>query len=406
MPLYAYQALTRDGKKKSGQLDAGSTAAVRELLFAQGLYAKKIELASLAKSSSFHLADLFKRPVGLKEKIFFSKQLAVLLKSGIPLLPALELLAEQTDGQLKDIVIDLKDMIKEGDSLADGLQKYPKTFDSIYVQLVRAGEASGKLETILEGLTRYLVRQAEVRKRISKATTQPMINLGFIFCITGYLLIKVIPQLTESLKSMGGELPSITKVTIALSDFLKNYYILIGLSLFALIGIFKLWTTTASGKKTVDGVKLKIPFISYFTRTGAIIQFCRTLGILLQAGVNISEALFIVTKIVDNSILSNALIKARDNIIKQGKIAEYLRQTNIFPATAIYLINTGEQSGHLDNMLLSVAENYEEELNDYVDSLTNKIGPATLILTMIIVLPILLSVLLPIVEATGNMSDT
>jgi len=404
MALYAYQAFTKDGKKTTGQVDASSVSGVREILVSRSLYPIKIEILQSHSASNYQsFMDYLRPAIGLKEKIFFSKQLAVLLKSGVPLLPALELLIEQSDGRLKDIVIDLRDTIKEGLSLADGLSKYPKVFNTIYVQLVRAGEASGKLEVILERLTQYLVRQAEISKRIRSALTSPLINLALIMGMSLFLLIGVIPSLAETLASMGGELPLITRITIGISEFLKNNYLKIIVIVGVIIAVYQIWKKTPAGARAIDTIKLKIPVVSYFTRMSAVIQFSRTLGILLEAGVTISEALFIVTKIVENRILTDALIAARDNIIKQGRIAEYLKQTHIFPATAIYLINTGEQSGHLDSMLLSVAENYEEELNDYADSLTEKIGPAMLILTMLIVGPMLLSIILPIMQAAGNM---
>ena len=404
MALYAYQAFTKEGKKVQGQVDATSLSGVRDNLIGQSLYPIKIELLQASKTSFQQSFMNYLRPaIGLKEKIFFSKQLSVLLKSGVPLLPALELLIEQSDGRLKDIIIDLKDTIKEGLSLADGLAKYPQVFNSIYIQLVRAGEASGKLEVILERLTQYLIRQAEISKKISSALSAPLMNLGLILAMSMGLLIGVIPQLASTLSSLGGELPLLTRITIGLSNFLINNYLKLIVAVVASITVFQIWKKTPSGTRSLDIIKLKIPVISYFTRMGAVIQFSRTLGILLEGGVNIAEALFIVCKIVDNRILTDALNAARDNIIKQGKIAEYLKETHIFPATAIYLINTGEQSGHLDSMLLSVAENYEEELNDYADSLTEKIGPAMMILTMLIVGPMILSILLPIMQSASSM---
>ena len=405
MALYAYQAFTKEGKKVQGQVDATSLSGVRDNLIGQSLYPIKIELLQASNTSLQQSFMNYLRPaIGLKEKIFFSKQLSVLLKSGVPLLPALELLIEQSDGRLKDIIIDLKDTIKEGLSLADGLAKYPQVFNSIYIQLVRAGEASGKLEVILERLTQYLIRQAEVRKKIKSALSKPLMNLGLILAMSMGLLIGVIPSLADTLTSIGGDLPAITTFTIALSGFLTRNYLFFIVGIAITTVLFVSWKKTSSGAKQLDIIKLKIPVVSYFTKTGAIIQFSRTLGILLEGGVNIAEALFIVCKIVDNRVLTDALIVARDNIIKQGKIAEYLKQTHMFPAMAIYLINTGEQSGHLDSMLLSVAENYEEELNDYADSLTEKIGPAMMILTMLIVGPMIASIILPLMQSAANMS--
>jgi len=406
MALYAYQAFTKEGRMVTGRIEAHSIAVVRETLTSKQLYPIKIELA---EESSWQpgqsLIDYLRPAISLEDKIFFTKQLAVLLKSGIALLPALELLIEQSEGRLKNIVIDLKNSIKEGVSLADSLSKYPHIFDSIYTQLVRAGEASGKLEVILDRLNHYLLRQAEIRKRIKKAVNQPLINLVLILGIAVFLLTTVIPSLAETISSLGVELPLITRITIWLSNFFSHNYIYLIVGAITVSAIYSFWSKTPTGRRAIDTVKLKIPVVSYFTRIGAVIQFSRTLGILLEAGVNLAESLFIVSKVVENSILTDALISASDNIIKQGKIAEYLKQTKIFPPVAIYLINTGEQSGYLDSMLISIAENYESELNDYADSLTSKIAPAMTILTMCVVGPIILSILLPIMQAAGTLTN-
>lgn len=213
------------------------------------------------------------------------------------------------------------------------------------------------------------------------------------------------PQLAETISATGGGLPLPTRMLLALSDFITGNYIVIIIVVIVLIVIYRLWKSTPSGARAMDRIKLKIPVISYFTRMSAVVQFSRTLGILLEGGVNIAEALFIVTKVVDNRILTDALNQAREQIIKQGRIAEYLRQTKIFPPIATYLINTGEQSGHLDTMLITVAEYYEKELNDYADSLTSKIGPAMTIAMAVIIGFILLSILLPIIQSTANIGN-
>lgn len=397
MALYQYQGFSKDGKRVSGQLDAPSSQQVKELLLKQGVYVISIAPAREENRGSF-LTRLFSRSVSAKDKILFTKQLAVLLKSGVPLLQALELLVEYFEGQFRSILIAVKDEVKEGSSLAHVLSKYPTTFDTIYVQLVRAGEASGKLEMILERLTAYIERQEEIRKKISGALQYPMMQLSIAVVVVGIMMVYVVPQMASNFAEMGKELPGSTQFIMMISDFLVNYYLVLLMLCTGIVLFFSYWKRTKKGKRTIDTIKLSLPIVKYFSRTGAIVQFSSTLGILLESGVNLSESLDIVCKIIDNQILADALNEARDKIIKQGKIAQYLKQTNLFPPIAIYLINTGEQSGKLDTMLLTVAQTYEEDLTELADGLTDKIGPILLVVMGLIVGFIVISIATPLMQ--------
>ena len=394
MALYFYQAFSKEGKKISGVLDAPSESAVIQMLGQKGAYPIKIQPAA-GKKVGF-LKRIFQKKITVKDKVLFTNQLAVLIKSGVPLLKALELLADQFEGRLKLIVISLKDDIKEGMSFADALKRFPKVFPNIYVQLVRAGEASGNLEVILVRLVEYMERREAIKKRVVSALTYPMIQLIVAAIVVGILMTYVVPQMVENLK--GKKLPASTQLLITISNFFKNYFILIIIGVIVAIIGFSYWKSTQSGSRMIDKIKLKIPLVKTFTRLGAVVQFCQTLGMLLESGVNLSEALDIVCNIIDNKVLADALNEARDKIIKQGKIAQYLKQTRIFPPIAIYLIKTGEESGNLGLMLLTVAKNYEEDLGDLADSLAGKLGPLMLILMAVIVGFIVMSVAVPMMQ--------
>lgn len=399
MALYFYQAFSRDGKKVSGTFDAPTEMAVREALQKMGLYPIKIEQAREGKGSLWErLKLLFARPVSLKDKILFTKQLAVLLKSGVPLLQALELLIEQFEGRLRSMLIDIKDGIKEGLSLADGLKKYPSTFDNIYVQLVRAGEATGKLEVILDRLTSYLERRDEIRRKVRSAMQYPIIQLTIIGLVVVALLTFVVPQLAETFESQGAALPFTTQILMGASHFVQSYWLLLIIMIIVGVVGFKYWSSTDSGAQMLDRLKLRLPIIKFFARMGAVTQFCRTLGMLIESGVNLSESLDIVVNIIDNRILSKSLQEAKEKIIKQGRIAEFLKQTDIFPPIAIYLIKTGEESGKLDYMLLTVAQNYEADLSDYADDLSTLLEPLMLVIMGVVVGFVVLSVMQPIMQ--------
>ncbi len=403
MALFVYQALAKDGKRKSGSLDAPSEQAVKEALARLGLYPISIELAKEA-SQRFSFRQLLEGSVTAKEKILFTKQLAVLLKSGIPLLQSLELLTEQFDGRMKRIVVALKDNLKEGGTLAQGLSNYPKIFENIYVQLVRAGEASGKLDFILERLTKYLERREELHKRIGSAMRPALIQLGIIGLVTIILLAFVMPKLEGMFSGVGRKLPTVTRVVVAISNALTNHYVIILATVILIVMLYLYWANTHTGKKTIDTIKLKLPLIGYFAKTRAVAEFCSTLGMLLEAGVNLAEALDIVCNIVDNQILADTLQEARDKIVKEGKIAQYLKQTKIFPPMAIYLIKTGEETGQLDQMLLLVTKNYESDLTELTDTLTDQLQPFMLIATALIVGVIVMAIALPLMNMSSALT--
>jgi type II secretory pathway component PulF len=395
MALYSYQAFSKDGKRISGYVDAPSTEAVKEQLVRQGLFPIKIEPARQEARKPWW-QRLFAGKVTVKDKILFTRQLAVLLRSGVPLLQALELLSEQFEGSLQSMLISIKDEVKGGSSFADALSKYPAVFDTIYVQLVKAGEASGKLEVILERLMSFLERREEIQKKVKGALRYPLIQLGIALLVVAALMVGVVPTMAGVFKAQKQDLPFVTKLLVGISDIFVHYW------LFVLIGIiiigvaFRFWKASPGGAKTLDRIKLKLPLVGYFTRMGAIVQFCYTLGILLEGGVNLAQALDIVCNIVNNRILVDVLKEARDKIIKQGKIAQYLQQTNMFPPIAIYMINTGEQSGQLDKMLLTVAQNYEEDLGEFADTLTDSLGPILLVFMALIIGFIIFAIMAPI----------
>lgn len=405
MALYYYKALTKEGNKVSGTLDAPSITQVREALVRRGLYPVSIAASQEGSTIYKFFRDFFQKSFDNKDLIFFTKQLSVLLKAGVPLLQALELLVEQTEGQLRTIVIELKDDIKEGKALAEGLSKYPKIFSTTYVQLVKAGEASGKLEVILDRLTGYIERTQELKKKIRGALTMPAIQLTIALAVVVLLLAVVVPTISGTFSSLKMELPLATRFLMGLSTLMINYYIIILGLVGALVGGFFAWKSTAAGARLWDTFILKVPIAGYFARMGAVVQFSSTLGMLLEAGVNLAEALTIVTSIVKNKILVDKLQQARDSIIKQGKISEYLKETGMFPAVAIYLIRTGQESGTLADMLLQVGSYYDVEVTEYADGLVEKITPVTTMIMGLIVGFVVMAIAGPLLNMNKGLAE-
>ncbi len=404
MPLYKYQGFSRVGKKIDGTLDVPSESVLRELLQKQGVYPTYIiAVHKIGGQQQSFFETLFEKKVSQKDLLIFTKQLAVLLRSSVPLLQSLELLDGQFDGQLRTIIVTLKDALKEGGSLADGLRLYPRVFENIYIQLVRAGEASGKLEMILDRLVAYMQERDELRGRIGSAMRGPLIQLAAVFGITLFLSTGVIPQLASMFTSMGGDLPWSTALVMGFSNLVLGYPILLISLLLIIVGSFLYWKQTESGAYRWDVIMLNIPLFGFFARMSAIVEFCSTLGMLLTAGVRLSEALDIVCSIVDNRVLKKSLFEARDKIIKQGKITQYLKQTNIFPPIAMYLIGTGEESGKLDEMLLEVSKNFTAELKEKVEGLTAALDPIMMAIMAVVVGFIVMAIALPLVNMGSNL---
>lgn len=399
MALFSYEALAKNGKKVKGTLDASSLSIVREQLVQQGLYPIAIEQVIREKSSSI-LSRLFTRSMSTKDKISFTKQLATLIRSSVPLLQALELLTDQFKGSARAMLVEIKDEVKGGMAFADALGRYPKTFDNIYVQLVRAGEATGRLDVVLDRLREHLERNETIKRRIRSAIQQPVIQLIVALVVIGIMVAFVIPQIAEVLSGQGKKLPWATQLLMDTSYILTTYYLLIIPILGAFVSGFLWWKSTERGARQFDAIILRLPLIGYIARTSAVVQFGYTLGLLLENGVNLAQALDIVCNIIDNRVLAHKLKEARDNIIKQGKISEYLQQTKIFPPVAIYLIQTGEQTGQLDAMLLTVARNFDVELTELIDKLTGYLGPAMLIMMAGIVGFIIYAIAGPIMQLT------
>lgn len=401
MPLYQYESFSRRGNNVTGTIDAPSMLAAKEMLQGQGLMPTKIFEIAGEGAAGFSFKTLFEKKTDLRTVVLFTKQLGVLLKSSVPLLQALELLTDQFEGAFKRILINIKDGLKSGQPLAKELAKYPKVFTNVYIQLVRAGEASGKLDTILFRLTEYLERSEETKKKIKKAMSYPILILSFCLLVVVGLLVVLVPKLKGVFTSMGKELPLPTQILIVTSDFLTEHFMLLGIFVISSVILFIYWKSTPAGKYKFDELLLWFPMTAYFSRTKAVVQFSKTLGMLLESGVNLSEALDIVCNIVDNTVLVKQLNMARDKIIKEGKISRYLRETGIFPNIASYMISTGEQSGKLAEMLLTVGDDYDRELTELTDSLTAKINPIMTIVMGVVVTFIMLAIFLPIM----SMSD-
>lgn len=397
MPLYKYKSFTRAGKQVTGTIDAPSPQTAKDMLQGQGLMPVEVQPAGAVGSGSF-LSQLFAPKVEEKTVFVFTKQLSVLLRSGVPLADGLDMLSEQFEQPFQGILIAVKEGVKSGEPLASQLAAHPQAFSNIYIQLVKAGEASGKLDVILMRLLEYMQRSSETQKKVKQAISKPLTMLGVVGAVVALMLGVVVPRMSEMFTKSGKALPTPTQILLNLSNFFTQHYLILAAALVAFIILFQQWKASPSGSRALDELVLKLPLFSYFARTKAVVQFSQTLGMLMESGVNLAEALDIVSNIVENKVLTQKLHEARDNIIKEGKIARYLAATGLFPKMASYMISTGEESGKLAEMLLTVGRDYEAELAEITDSLTAKIDPLMTMVLGVIVLFVVAAIFLPMMQ--------
>ena len=394
MPLYRYIALDKSGKKVSATLDANSKQHLKDLLRSKDLLLASCELSQKSSSGSL-LSNLFEGGVSPKEVFLFSRQLSVLLNAKLPLLKSIELVSDQFSGAFNRILIDIKDDIKGGLSFGAALDKHPKVFPNFYTQLIYAGELSGNLDLVLERLTLYLERSLQSTEKIVGAMAFPIFLLCLVFAVMIGTLVYVVPSLQDMFSQLGGQLPGPTQMLIDLSDIFINNWLMLFTGLSTFIVAFLIWKRTQQGSLLIDSMVLRLPIISGYSKTKAVVQFSKTLGILLESSAGLPESLTIVSNIIDNKVLVNALHTARENIIKEGKIAKYLADTKIFPPIAIYMIQTAEESGHLAEMLTIVGKDYEKELDAMIDTAISMITPALMMFLGFIVLWLMLAIMLP-----------
>lgn len=401
MAFFQYQAFSKEGKKINGKIEAQNMQQAKAELLGKGLYPVfVIPEQGLEKKENF-LSSWLVPTMSLPDKIFFTKQLVMLLKSGIALTESLNLMVHQTPTYMRPMIETIRDELKEGESFATVLSYYPKNFSNLYVQLVRAGEASGQMDKVLLRLAAFLEEEAEFNETVSKAVQGPLIQLLLVLGVAVGLLTIIVPKLVDVFTSMGKkELPLLTKIVIGASNFLINHYIALLAILLSTIVLYTAWIQSKTGKYIMDVVKLHIPIVNYFTRVVAVVQFSQTLGLLLESGVNIVEALGIVVQIVNNQVLVTALTTAKENILKEGKVADYLKKTKLFDPVDIHLINTGEQSGSLDIMLIQVGKYNQDELRQYSFKLTSILNPMATVLLGVVVGVILFAVMGPIMSIT------
>ena len=396
MPLYQYQAFDQAGVLRKGSEDAVSESDLRQRLRSQQLYPKEIRV-SRNTSRSF----LPKRGTNYKRALtLFTRQFEVLMDATIPYDKALQLIIEQTeDVGFKEILAEVRARVVEGGSLADALQLYPKIFPEMYVSMIRSGENSGNLGTILKRLADYYETQERLRGRLKSAMIYPSFMLVFSLLVVVFMVTYIVPKITQIFDSKGTLLPLPTRILMGLSDFMVNSWYLVLIGLIILIFGFSAFLRSEFGKKVLQQLQLKAPLIGPLMQKVLIARFCQTLGTLLGSGVDLKTALEISRHVVVNQLLIEQLNKMIIEVNNKGiPLSAAMGRTGYFPDYVQHVVAIGEEAARVDELLERVANRMQEEVSRLLEGLTALLQPTMIVLMGGIVGFIALSVLLPMLN--------
>jgi len=334
-----------------------------------------------------------------KDLTTFTRQLSTLTDAGIPVVQSLNILEEQMRPcALKNIVGAVAEDVESGSSLSEGMARHPKAFDELYVNMVKAGEAGGVLDVVLQRLAEFREKAQRLKRRVIGALVYPLAVLTFAGLIVTGIIIYIIPRFMDMFKELEVELPLPTKILLGISDFAVNYWYLIPLIPISIVVLYKLIRATKTGRYATDWVKFHMPLFGPILRKGAIARFTRTFGTLISSGVPILEALTITRDTVGNVVLSNALSQVHDSIREGEPIAAPLSETKVCDDMVVNMIDVGEETGNLDNMLVKIADTYDEEVDVAVEGLTSLMEPIMVIMMGLIVGFIVISLFLPLIK--------
>ncbi|MBW1608886.1 MAG: type II secretion system inner membrane protein GspF [Desulfobacterales bacterium] len=402
MPVYEYTALDIKGKTISGIIDADSSRSALQKLRASKTYPVSIEevhdTAAIKAPKTFSVLRPFTR-VKPQEVSMMTRQLATLLGAGLPLVPAIAALTSQTRSQsFKKMLAKIKDSIVEGNSFARSLSLFPGTFSALYINMVTAGETSGALEIVLERLADITEKQQALKNRIRSAMAYPILMSLIGVLVLFLLLTFIVPNITSIFTDMNQTLPAPTLFLIRISDIFKIYWWIILIGIAAAVLILRRINKTVKGGYVFDKIKLQLPRLGLLTKKLAVARFSRTLGSLLENGVSMLPALGIVKNIVGNALIADAIEDASKEVSKGKGLGSALAESKIFPDLSIQMIQVGEQSGKLEEMLNKVADVFESEVEGSIMTMTSLLEPVMILMMAVIVGFIVLSICLPIFE--------
>ena len=415
MPMYAYKGISPSGKAVAGTRDAESPKVLRQLLRKDGVHITSFDLSKGGKAAQAQNAkkgglsrdvDLGGLLAGVSkaEIAAFTRQLATLLKSGIPLSESLNALVDQQSNQrFKAQLAEVRTAVNEGVSFGDGLAKHPKLFDELFVSMVRAGELAGNLDEVLARLAVFLEASQKLKSKVQGAMIYPAIMVVIGTAIIAILMVKVIPEITKTFTQQGKTLPINTRFLIALSGFIGRNWLLIAGGVAASIFVFIKWKGSVAGKLVWHRFVLRLPVMGPLVRTINVSRFARTLGTMLQSGVPMLRSLDAAKMTMGNVLLQRAVDEAKKAVTEGESLAATLKKSGQFPPTMLHMTAVGERAGQLEQMLGRVAETYEAEIDTKLSRFIALLEPLMLLGMGIVVAFIVISILQPIMDL-GSLS--
>ncbi len=395
MKKFNYTAKNENGDFVSGEIDTINESSAAKILITKKLY--PIEIKDIEKGElSFEKVPFFKG-VSRKKKAVAIRQLATLINAGLPITQSLETMAkESTDTKLKDVFNDVLHEVEGGSSLAQAFSKHPEIFSNLDISLVTAGEKSGTLDKVLKRMATQMEKETQLISKVRGAMVYPAIILVVVVGVVVLMLVYVLPKLTVLYQDFKGQLPIATRIMIMISDFLKNFWWGIALALVSFVWGARYFIKTPSGRKVWDLTKLKIPGFKILLMKIYLARFTRTLGTLVGSGVSVLDSLKITADSVGNVIYKEDVLKTSSEIRGGGSLSNSLANSKLFPSVVAQMIRVGEQTGEIDNMLDSLANYYEEEVDNAIKSLSTLIEPFIIIFMGLVVGGILIAIMTPI----------
>jgi type IV pilus assembly protein PilC len=399
MAEFRWTGTNKQGRTLSGTITAASRREAQDTLEKRGVTVQKLRGRGLDLSKF----GQFGSGITDKQLAAFTRQFATMINAGLPLVNCLQILQRQQDNQtLANVITDVEQEVEKGGTLADAMSRHNTIFSDLYVNMVSAGEQGGILDTILARLATHLEKSASLRSKIKTAMMYPAVVLIVVVLATAALLLFVIPIFQRMFTDLGGELPGPTRVVIAMSQFLQHYILFVIAGVVAVIFLFRMYYKTDNGQRVIDSIKLSAPIFGPLQRKMAIARFTRTLGTLVSSGVAILDGLSITSKTAGNRVVADAIMQARTSISGGENISNPLEASGVFPTMVTQMIAVGEETGGLDDMLLKIADFYEEEVDVAVAGLTSTLEPLMIVVLGGIVGGMVIAMYLPIFDLIGT----
>jgi len=402
MPIFHYEAIDVKGRARKGTVDADTARDAREKLRRQEIRVtgmKRLDATGGVKKGERRALLKLERRANPRELAILTRQFSTLLGSGIHLSEALNVLVEQIQDRRMEVIFrDLRERIVSGSGLADALSHHPGYFSDLYVNMVRAGEASGNLDEILARLAEYLQKQASLRGKLTAAMTYPAVMVVVGFGVVVFLMSYVVPRITQILSKKGDALPAPTEILMTVSALFKQYWWMGLIAVVAAMALLRVTMTTEKGRLWFDTTILRVPVVGTLFQKSAISRFTVTLSTLLKSGLPALDSLNIVSKVVNNALLGRVITQVAERILEGADIATPIRKSKMFPPMVGYMIAVGEQSGELENILDRISETYEEEIDLAIQRLTALVEPVIIVVLAAVVGFIILAVLLPLLQ--------